>query len=67
MRTTEDVQQHLKGLEYPANLEALIDTARNNGAPPSFFELLGMLLSPAAESHNADEVSEHLARLKGLG
>jgi hypothetical protein len=65
MRTAEDVQHYLEGVNYPAIPEDLITAAQANGAPPIFFELLG-LLPTAAEFYNPGEVAEQLERLKGL-
>jgi hypothetical protein len=67
MRTAEDVQHYLEGVDYPAGPEDLNLTiaARANGAPPIFFELLG-LLPTAAEFYGPGEVAEQLERLKGL-
>ena len=65
MRTAEDVQHYLDGVDYPAIPEDLITAAQPNGAPPIFFELLG-LLPTAAEFYNPGEVAEQLERLKGL-
>jgi hypothetical protein len=66
MRTAEDVRQYLEGAKYPVGPEDLIAAAQDNGAPPSFFQLLG-LLPTAVEFHNHGEVAEQLERLKGLG
>jgi hypothetical protein len=66
MRTAEDVREYLEGVSYPARPEDLITTAQANGAPPSFFEILGLLPS-AVEFYNPGEVAEQLERLKGLG
>jgi hypothetical protein len=62
----EEVWEYLEGVRYPARPEALIATAQANGAPPSFFEILG-LLPTAVEFHNPGEVAEQLERLKDLG
>ena len=43
MRTAEDVQHYLEGVDYPAGPEGLTTAARANGAPPIFLELLGLL------------------------
>jgi len=53
MRTAEDVRTYLEGTKYPAGPEGLIAAAQVNGAPPSFFELLG-LLPTAAEFYEPD-------------
>jgi hypothetical protein len=66
MRTAEDVREYLEGISYPAKPEDLIAIAQANGAPPSFFEILG-LLPTAVEFHNPNEVAEQLDHLKGLG
>jgi Protein of unknown function (DUF2795) len=66
MRTAEHVREYLEGVSYPARPEDLITTAQANGAPPSFFEILGLLPS-AVEFYNAGEVAEQMERLKGLG
>jgi hypothetical protein len=65
MRTAEDVQHYLEGVDYPAIPEDLIIAAQTNGAPPIFFELLG-LLPTGAEFYDPGEVAEQLERLKGL-
>jgi Protein of unknown function (DUF2795) len=65
MRTAEDVQHYLEGVDYPAGPEDLTTAAQANGAPPIFFELLG-LLPTAAEFYGPGEVAEQLERLKGL-
>ncbi|MDQ3284441.1 MAG: DUF2795 domain-containing protein [Actinomycetota bacterium] len=52
-------------MDYPAGPEDLTIAARANGAPPIFFELLG-LLPTAAEFYGPGEVAEQLERLKGL-
>jgi hypothetical protein len=65
MRTAEDVRQYLEGVSYPAGPEDLLAAAQDNGAPPSFFALLG-LLPTAAEFYDPDEVAEQLERIKGL-
>jgi hypothetical protein len=66
MKAAEDVREYLEGASYPARPEDLIATAQANGAPPSFFEILGLVPS-AVEFHNPGEVAEQLERLKGLG
>ena len=65
MRTAEDVQHYLESVDYPAGPEDLTTTARANGAPPIFFELLG-LLPTAAGFYGPGEVAEQLERIKGL-
>ena len=65
-RTAQEVREYLEGVRYPARPEDLIATAQANGAPPSFFEILGLLPS-AVEFHNPAEVVEQLERLQGVG
>lgn len=65
-KTSEDVRRYLKGAEYPANSEDLILAAQDNGAPPAFSELLG-LLPTVVEFHAPGEVAEHIEHTKGLG
>jgi hypothetical protein len=65
MRTAEDVWQYLEGVDYPAGPPELHVAATQNGAPPSFIGLLG-LLPTAAEFYDLGEVAEQLERLKGL-
>ena len=65
MRTTEDVRQYLEGTKYPAGPEDLLTTAKDNDAPPRFFELLGVLPT-AAEFRSPQEVAEQLEHLQGL-
>jgi hypothetical protein len=66
MRTAQEVREYLEGVRYPARPEDLIATAQANGAPPSFFETLG-LVPTAIEFYNPGEVVEQLERLQGLG
>ena len=65
MRTAEDVQHYLEGVDYLAGPEDLTIAARTNGAPTIFFELLG-LLPTAAEFYGPGEVAEQLERIRGL-
>jgi len=65
MRIAQEVREYLEGVRYPARPEDLIATAQANGAPPSFFETLG-LLPTAVDFHNLGEVAEQLERLQGL-
>jgi hypothetical protein len=65
MRTAQEVREYLEGVRYPARPEDLIATAQANGAPPSFFETLG-LVPTAVEFYNPGEVAEQLERLQGL-
>jgi hypothetical protein len=65
MRTAEDVQHYLEGVDYPAGPEDLTTAARANGVPPIFFELLG-LLPTAAEFYGPGEAAEQLERIKRL-
>jgi uncharacterized protein DUF2795 len=65
MRTAEDVQHYLEGVDYPAGPEDLTTAAQANCAPSIFFDLLG-LLPTAAEFYDPGEVAEQLERLKGL-
>jgi hypothetical protein len=65
MRTAEDVQHYLEGVDYPAGPEDLTTAARANGVPPIFFELLG-LLPTAAEFYGPGEAADQLERIKGL-
>jgi hypothetical protein len=66
MRTAQEVRKYLEGVRYPARPEDLIAIAQANGAPPSFFETLG-LVPTAVEFYNPGEVAEQLERLQGLG
>jgi len=65
MRTAQEVREYLEGVRYPARPEDLIAIAQANGAPPSFFETLG-LVPTAVEFYNPGEVEEQLERLQGL-
>jgi hypothetical protein len=56
MRTAGDVREYLEGVSYPARSEDLIATAQASGAPPSFFEILGLLPS-AVGFYNPGEVA----------
>ncbi|MBX6313695.1 MAG: DUF2795 domain-containing protein [Isosphaeraceae bacterium] len=38
-----DVQEYLKGVDYPATKDDLIAAARNNGAPDSILDILQRL------------------------
>jgi hypothetical protein len=66
MRTAQEVRKYLEGVRYPARPEELIATAQANGAPPSFFETLG-LVPTAVKFYNPGEVAEQLERLQGVG
>ena len=66
MRTVHEVREYLEGVRYPARPEDLIAIAQANGAPPSFFETLG-LVPTAVEFYNPGEVAEQLERLQSLG
>jgi len=66
MRTAQEVREYLEGVRYPARPEDLIAIAQANGAPPSFFETLG-LVPTAVEFYSPGEVAEQLERLQGLG
>jgi hypothetical protein len=66
VKTSEDVQRYLQGTEYPASPEDLMSAAQDNGAPPDFSELLG-LLPTVVEFHAPGEVAEHIEHTKGLG
>ena len=66
MRTAQEVREYLEGVRYPARPEDLIAIAQANGAPPSFFETLG-LVPTAVKFYNPGEVAEQLERLQGVG
>jgi hypothetical protein len=66
MRTAQELREYLEGVRYPARPEDLIAIAQANGAPPSFFETLG-LVPTAVEFYNPGEVAEQLERLQSLG
>ena len=38
-----DIQRHLKGVDYPADREELLETARSADAPPEVLEALESL------------------------
>ncbi len=55
-----------KRRRLPGSSEDLVFAAQDNGAPPSFVGLLG-LLPAAVEFQGPDEVVEQLGRIQGLG
>jgi hypothetical protein len=53
-----DVQKHLKGVDYPASRDELVETAERNGASPELVEALRDL--PGSEYDGPDDVMEAL-------
>jgi hypothetical protein len=52
-----DIQRHLKGADYPADREELLETARSEDAPPDVVEALESL--PEDEEFDGpDEIME---------
>ena len=66
MSTAEGVHDYLRGIDYPTKSEDLKVAAQDNGAPPGFVGLLGLLPS-AAEFRTPEEVAEQLRHIQGLG
>lgn len=56
-----DIQRHLKGVDYPADREELLETARSEDAPPDVVEALESL--PEDEEFDGpDQVMEAIER-----
>jgi hypothetical protein len=53
-----DVQRHLRGVDYPASRDALVDKARANGASDDVVEALSRL--PARDYDGPDTVMQGL-------
>jgi Protein of unknown function (DUF2795) len=53
-----DIQRHLKGVDYPADRDELVEVARSEDAPPEVLEALEAL--PDDEFEGPDEVMEEL-------
>ncbi|BBL68380.1 DUF2795 domain-containing protein [Methanoculleus chikugoensis] len=56
------LQSHLKGMDYPAGKQDLIDHARKNNAPESVIEALGRFQDKSYQS--ATDVSREFGRIK---
>jgi hypothetical protein len=54
-----EVQKHLKGMEYPASRDELVQTAEGNDAPDDIVEVLRGL--PEQEYDGPDDVMEALS------
>jgi hypothetical protein len=55
-----DIQRHLKGVDYPADRDELVDAARSQDAPPEVIEALERLPEDR-EVDGPDEVMEELS------
>ncbi len=54
------VQQYLQGVDYPADKEDLISTAKSNNAPQDFIQELDGLAEEGSEYNSYAEVLEAL-------
>lgn len=61
----EEARQYLKGVEYPANKEEIVDTAESNDAPNELLDLLETLDRP--EFAEEEDVVAELRASPGAG
>ena len=54
----DEAQKYLEGVEYPASKEAVLSTARDNGAPDDLVELIEGV--PLGEFSGPEELMNHL-------
>jgi hypothetical protein len=57
-----EIQGYLKGLNYPANKEAVVARAKESHAPQSILDILNRL--PSREYSRPTEISSALGKLK---
>lgn len=57
----EDLQQYLGGIDWPADKEMVVESARSNGAPEDMLEQMRNSLSGRSFS-GPEEVAENLQR-----
>jgi hypothetical protein len=57
------IQKFLDGIDYPANKQSLIDTARKNGADDKVMSMLNKL--PDQDFNSPADVSRALGNLEG--
>lgn len=57
-----NVEKFLKGVEYPAQKEALVETAEKNGAPSEVMELIKQL--PASQFGGPQDVMKAYGQVK---
>lgn len=57
----EDLQQYLGGIDWPADKETVVESARSNGAPEDMLEQMRNSLSGRSFS-GPEEVAENLQR-----
>ncbi len=55
------VQKYLSGVAYPCDKQTLIDTAKENGAPPDVIDYLEQNLPDDEEFESAADVSATLS------
>ncbi|MEG3437547.1 DUF2795 domain-containing protein [Pannus brasiliensis CCIBt3594] len=60
--TPIDVQKHLRGLDYPANKEAILQHAREQGADGELMSLLERL--PDRDYERPTDISHEIGRLE---
>lgn len=58
--TQRNVQQYLQGVDYPADKEDLISTAKSNDAPQGFIQDLEGLAEEGSEYNSYAEVLQAL-------
>jgi len=60
--SASEFAMYMKGIDFPANKQKLIDTAKSNGAPENVMKFMNKL--PEREYHRANEVEEEFGKLK---
>jgi hypothetical protein len=61
----EDARQYLKGVDYPANKEEIVNTAESNDAPEELLDMLGTMGRP--EFTEEEDVIAELRASPGAG
>ena len=60
MGSEQNMQQYLQGVDYPADKEGLISTAKSNDAPQDLIQELEGLVEEGSEYNSYTEVLEAL-------
>jgi len=53
---------YMKGIDFPADKQAIINTARSNGAPQKVIDLMNQL--PEKQYNRANEVEQEFGKIK---
>lgn len=61
----EEARQYLKGVDYPANKEEIVNTAESNDAPEELLDMLGTMGRP--EFTEEEDVIAELRASPGAG